>query len=254
MSRWPDGYGLIALAETDSTNAEALRRARGGAAPPFWVTAERQSQGKGRRGNVWQSQSGNLFASLAICPPGADFSQLSFAAALAASDMLASFAPAARIEVKWPNDVLANGRKIVGILLETETLPQSETRLGEPVLVVGIGVNLASHPDKTAYGATSLAALGGVVPTAQVALFRLAETWTKWYGLWLKSGFAPLREAWLARAVGLGAPVTVRLAHAGEAGRGVRNGLFAGLDENGALLLDEAGATRKISAGDVFFI
>lgn len=251
MSRWPDGYGLIALPETDSTNAEALRRAREGAAPPFWVTAERQSQGKGRRGNVWQSQSGNLFATLAICPPRADFSQLSFAAALAASDMLATFAPSARIEVKWPNDVLADGRKIVGILLETETLPEGVNRLGASVLVVGIGVNLVSHPEKTAYGATSLASLGGIVPSAQVALFRLAETWAKWYGLWLERGFTPLREAWLARAVGLGAPVTVRLAQAGPGG--VRNGLFAGLDESGALLLDEAGTTHKISAGDVFF-
>lgn len=243
MTHWPKGYGLIRLAETDSTNLEALRRAREGAALPLWVTADRQNAGRGRRGNVWQSQGGNLFASLVLRPPAGDFSQLSFAAALAASDMLAGFAPAAHIQVKWPNDVLADGKKIVGILLETVTLAEG------PVLVVGIGINLTSHPARTSYGATSLHALGGRVPSTEDGLLALADAWARWYGLWLKGGFAPLREAWLARAAGLGAPVTVRLAGLW----GERNGLFAGLDESGALLLDEAGATHKISAGDVFF-
>ena len=237
---WPAGYRLAELSEVDSTNIEALRRAAAGEPGPLWIRADRQSAGHGRRGNPWQSQAGNLFATLLIRPeaPQSRWGELSFAAALAASDMAAAFAPAADIRVKWPNDVLAEGRKIVGILLEA----------GAGALAVGLGVNLVLQPEKTPYGAVSLAGLGGEAPAPRTALLRLASDFATWYETWRAEGFVPLREAWLSRAAGLGAEATVRLA--GE----TLTGRFVGLDETGALLLGlPGGGMRKVSAGEVFF-
>jgi BirA family transcriptional regulator, biotin operon repressor / biotin---[acetyl-CoA-carboxylase] ligase len=230
----------LELTEVDSTSAEALRRARGGERGPLWILAAQQSAGRGRRGNGWQSPLGNLYASLLIRPgtPVGDWAQLSFAAALAASDMVAAFAPAAAVTVKWPNDVLAEGRKIAGLLLEA----------AGDALVIGIGVNLCAHPEKTPYGAVSLIALGQTPPTPQDALLELAAAFEKWQGLWRQDGFAPLREAWLARAQGLGGRILVRLPKKELSGR------FEGIDDGGALLLKLAGGeVRTVAAGDVFF-
>ncbi|HEX2758907.1 MAG TPA: biotin--[acetyl-CoA-carboxylase] ligase, partial [Rhizomicrobium sp.] len=126
-------FVLAEFAETDSTNAEALRRAAAGEAGPLWIRADRQSAGRGRRGRAWEGGEGNLFATLLVSParPRAEWAQLSFAAAIASADMAADFAPNASIAVKWPNDVLAVGRKLAGILLETA---------GQG-LAIGIGVN-----------------------------------------------------------------------------------------------------------------
>jgi len=240
MAIWPAGYALQEQGEVDSTNAEAIRRAGAGETGPLWISAARQTHGHGRRGNAWQSQLGNLFATLLIRPPKplAECAQLSFAAALAVSDMLAGFAPAADIRLKWPNDVLAEGRKIAGLLLEAAP---------PDTLVIGIGVNLTAHPAKTTYGATSLADLGLAPPPPNIALQNLAASLAKWYELWLRDGFAPLREAWLARATGLGAPIRVRLTNKEI------SGIFLGVDETGALLLQHGGATHKIAAGEVYF-
>lgn len=249
MSNWPAGYGLLELTEVDSTNAEGLRRA-GAGNMPLWITATRQSAGRGRRGNVWQSDGGNLFASLLLRPARKSWADLSFLAALAVSDALARLAPTVSLSLKWPNDVLAEGRKISGILLEPEV------RAG--ALVVGIGINLASFPPHTSYGATSLSALGLVPPAPRDALLELAAAWDKLYRTWQADGFAPIRELWLSRAAGLGGPITVRLPSGMRSGMAVmgseQNGLFTGLDESGALLLAVGGITHKIAAGDVFLL
>jgi BirA family biotin operon repressor/biotin-[acetyl-CoA-carboxylase] ligase len=244
VSAWPAGYALLELDEIDSTNEEARRRAAAGEARPLWIVAARQSAGRGRRSKAWQSSPGNLFATLLLRPEKAagECAQLSFLAALAVCDMLAGFAPRAHLALKWPNDVLAEGRKIAGILLE------SESRAGGAAwLAVGIGVNLTTSPEDTEFPAISLAALGGVAPAPKDALLHLAAAFAKWYEVWRTAGFSPIREAWLARASGLGSRIRARLA------REEITGVFQGIDDSGALLLGVNGGTRAIAAGEVFY-
>jgi BirA family biotin operon repressor/biotin-[acetyl-CoA-carboxylase] ligase len=237
LTEWPRGYRKAHHAEIDSTNSEARRLAEAGDPGAIWIVADRQTAGRGRRGRVWQTQQGNLAATLLLRPEGVQVAQLSFAAALAVSDMVAAFAPRAVIAVKWPNDVLAEGRKIAGILLEA----------GLGWLVVGMGVNLTAAPENTEFPATALADLGVAPPSPDAALTGIADRFAHWYGVWVKDGFEPLRTAWLARAGGLGTTIRARLPHE------ERNGVFEGIDANGALLLNEHGLVRPISAGEVFF-
>ena len=243
MTTWPDGYGNIRYDELDSTNTQARRLAEAGEAGPVWVSAARQNQGRGRRGRVWDSGSANLAATLLVRPPGeaSAFGQLSFAAALAVADLARHFAPQAAIQVKWPNDVLADGRKLAGILLESGRDPTGNW------LAIGIGANLASFPPNTEFPATSLAALGAAVPAPPDALAVLAVRLAHWYAVWMSEGFETVRAAWLARAAGLGKPIRARLPHH------THEGQFVGLDAAGALLLNQQGRVRAIAAGEVFF-
>jgi BirA family transcriptional regulator, biotin operon repressor / biotin---[acetyl-CoA-carboxylase] ligase len=246
-----DGNGLPAFFrlerfdELDSTNEEVKRRAVAGSPAGTLVWARVQTAGRGRRGRAWVSVSGNLYMSLLLRPErGAGVAaQLGFAAALAVGDaVLPLLPPPAELAYKWPNDVLVDGRKISGILLESQAA--GEGRLDW--LVVGIGVNLASFPKGSEYPATSLAAAGATPVTLEAMLETVAGRLLFWYERWLAEGFAPLRQAWLARALGIGRPIRVRLQDGDSEGR------FAGLDEEGALLLDDGTATRRITAGDVF--
>lgn len=244
---WPRGYALKSFDVIDSTNEEAKRLAASGENGPIWIAAARQTAGRGRRGRNWESPTGNLAATLMLRPgrPAGECAQLSFAAAVAACDTLAEFAPQADVRVKWPNDVLAGGRKIAGILLE------SASQGGDaPIwLAIGIGANLATHPEGTEFPATSLTELAvRPVPSAEDALLHLAAHFAKWYEVWRGQGFAAIRDAWLARAAGLGGRIRARLAHEET------SGVFEGIDESGALLLREnAGRMRAIPAGEVFF-
>ena len=244
MTAWPHGTGLLRLDEIDSTNCEARRRAEAGETGPLWIAAARQTAGRGRRGRVWQGGDGNLAATLLLRPqaPPAAAAQLGFAAALAVADLAVQFAPDAAVTVKWPNDVLADGRKLSGILLE------AGPRTGDNSwLAIGIGINLADHPAETEFPATSLAALGVTPPQPDAALAVLAVRFAHWHALWRAQGFEPLRAAWLARAGGLGAPIRARLPHE------ERRGAFEGIDATGALLLREASGLHAITAGEVFF-
>ncbi len=155
-----------------------------------------------------------------------------------------ALASRADIRVKWPNDVLAEGRKIAGILLESASTGAAPPQW----LAIGIGINLQHFPPDTEFPAISLAALGAEPPTPRDALAALASAFAKWYEVWRMRGFVPIREAWLARAAGLGARIVARLSN-GEA-----TGVFEGLDETGALILREThGRTRTIAAGEIFF-
>ena len=242
MTNWPQGYGLVRHAELDSTNSEARRLAEAGEAGPIWIIAEKQTAGRGRRGRSWETLSGNLAATLLLRPKASReaVGQLSFAAALAVADVAAHFAPAAAITVKWPNDVLADGRKLAGILLESGTDSQGGW------LAVGIGINLAAAPEGTEFPATALAEFAGA-PSPDDALALLAARFAHWYDAWMSGGFETLRAAWLARAGGLGLPIRARLPHE------TRHGVFEGIDGNGALLLNEQGRIHAIAAGEVFF-
>jgi BirA family biotin operon repressor/biotin-[acetyl-CoA-carboxylase] ligase len=239
LTAWPAGYRRKDYAELDSTNEEARRLAEAGEAGPLWIMAARQTAGRGRRGRAWDMAEGNLAATLLLRPEASQavIGQLSFAAALAAAETVQHLAPKAAITVKWPNDVLAEGGKIAGILLEG----------GAGWLAIGIGVNLAHHPQGTAFPATSLPQLGIAPPSCDQALTLLAARFAHWYGAWMESGFETLRAAWLKRASGLGEPITARLPHE------TRAGVFEGIDASGALLLREGTGTRAIAAGEVFF-
>src|SRR5579885_2761839 len=237
-------FRLLRFDRIDSTSDEAKRLAAAGAAEGTLVWALEQGAGRGRRGRSWVSPRGNLYLSLVLRPAGTAraAAQLGFAAALAVAEACAAVLPAgADVRCKWPNDVLIGGAKAAGILLE------SVAGAGQGVawMVLGIGVNLASHPAATEFPATSLAAAGAEV-TPEAMLPILAGRLLAWYETWRRQGFAPVREAWLARAFALGGPIRVRLA-AGELG-----GRFAGLDADGMLLLDGAEGPRAIAAAEVF--
>ena len=140
--RWPEGVARHVLARTESTNAEALRMAPG-LSGPAWILTHEQYGGRGRRGREWVMPAGNFAGTLVLRPKGgaAEAPQLSFVAALALYDALSdACGPSARLTIKWPNDVLLNGGKVAGILLES-TGPELVS------VAVGIGVNLAAAPD-----------------------------------------------------------------------------------------------------------
>lgn len=235
---------LRTVAETGSTNADMLELARGGAAEGLWLRADRQTSGRGRQGRAWQSHPGNLHASTLVRLRGGDpqAATLALVAAVAVEEVVSAYlfpGPRRGAAIKWPNDLLIDGAKVAGILLE---------RAGDAV-VIGIGVNLAHHPNLPDRRATSLAAHGVAVDPIDF-LKTLAPVFVRWLDVWRGEGFAPIRARWLDRAHPIGAPL--RMA---DQDGGTIDGRFDGLDSNGALLLRLAdGGVRVIHAADVFLI
>ena len=232
----PDGWTLVALESVGSTNDEAIRLADGGAPEGTVVWAREQSGGRGRRGRNWASAVGNLYSSTILRPACAAprAAELGFVAALAVGDLV----PADRsVRLKWPNDVLVDGGKIAGILLESAIGKDGQVEH----VVAGIGVNVTSAPQlpEMRYPA---AALGGTVEAALEGLTRALATRL---AQWRRDGFETVRREWLAKAGPLGAEVDVRL------GEGLVRGRFAGLDREGALLLETAEGPRKIVSGEL---
>ncbi len=241
----PPAYRLVALDVVDSTNEEAKRRAAAGAEDGTLVWAGEQTGGRGRHGRHWESPAGNLYLSLLLrpdCAP-AEALQLGFVAALGLGAALGTILPPmTELRYKWPNDVLLNDQKVAGILMESATTAGG----GLEWLIAGIGVNVASYPRETAFPATSLRAVGcgGSVEQVLEAFSRQFLTWAQ---RWLRQGFAPIRGAWLQHAWHLGEEVTVRL------GDETLTGVFAELDETGALCLETSGGERRVvTYGDVF--
>ena len=220
---------------TGSTNDDLAALAREGAAEGTWLRAERQTGGKGRQGRAWHSPAGNLYAStlVRLRPDDPRAPTLALVAAVALHEAVSLTADG--VAIKWPNDVIVDGAKLAGILLE---------RQGEAV-IIGFGVNLAAHPDDLDRPATSLAALAGAAPDPAAFAELLAEIFAGWLGRWRAGGLAPVRRRWLESAH----PVGTALATAEG------DGLFDGLDESGALRLRLAdGTVRTIHAGDVFLV
>jgi BirA family biotin operon repressor/biotin-[acetyl-CoA-carboxylase] ligase len=232
----PDGWTLVALDSVGSTNDEAARLADKGAAEGTVVWSREQTGGRGRRGRHWASPIGNLYTSTILRPacsaPRA--AELGFVAALAVADMVAA---GRDVRVKWPNDVLVDGGKVAGIL------PESAIGAGGEVehVVLGIGVNIAFAPELPEMRYPG-AALGGSVAEA---LEKLTTALAARLGQWRRDGFETVRAAWLAKAGPLGLEVDVRL------GKELVSGRFAGVDREGALLLDTPAGPRKIVAGEL---
>lgn len=235
---------ISSFATIDSTNDEARRRAEAGEPEGAVIVAASQTKGRGRRGRTWISPPGNLHCSILLRPhcDVADAANLSFVAALALAEALDGPAGnSERITVKWPNDVLLDHRKVAGILLESES---AEGAL--QWVVIGIGVDVEYFPTGVDFPAISLRAAGCRADSDSVRDAVLRRFWV-WYARWMSEGFAPVRDEWLARAAALGETIAVRLQDE------TIEGVFAGLDGDGALLLDVAGGRRRITAGDVFF-
>jgi BirA family transcriptional regulator, biotin operon repressor / biotin---[acetyl-CoA-carboxylase] ligase len=234
---WPDGVRLVRFDTLDSTNEEARRLAAAGDTGPVWIAARVQSKGRGRRGNSWISEPGNLFATLLLAAPHATAAQLGFAASLAAGDVIASYAATDRVRLKWPNDVLLDNRKVAGLLLEA---------VGPGTVAIGVGINLAHHPEGTETPAISVNSVTGRTIDPDDALGNLAARFAAWYGTWRSQGFAGLKPHWLKRASGLGGPIRARLAD-----REIK-GVFEDLDHDGALLLRSDAGLARITAAEVF--
>jgi BirA family biotin operon repressor/biotin-[acetyl-CoA-carboxylase] ligase len=220
-----------------STNDEAMRLAREGAVHGTVVHADQQTAGRGRLTRRWSSPPGNLYLSIVLRPdvPAVRTVEIGFVAALAVADAVeALLPPLMKAMLKWPNDVLVRDGKIAGILLEQI----------DNAVVLGIGVNVLQAPGDVSYQTTTIVGCGGLA-TVDGTRDKVLAALSNWLGVWQQEGFAPIRTTWLARAHPIGAKLGVRLAEQ------FMSGAFAGLDNDGALLLDVTDGRVRIIAGDV---
>lgn len=246
----PPGYRLLAFDEIGSTNVEGMRLAAAGETGPLWIWAGTQTLGRGRSGRTWVSVPGNLYASLLVrleCPPTA-VHQLSLVAGVAAHDAIREAGSRAgtalaELRLKWPNDVLFGDAKLAGILPESTTPTGAHS---SSIAVIGVGMNLAGHPDGLGRAVTHLAAHGIAIPPGAMLEF-LAAAMDDWLRRWNNGdGFARVREAWLQRAGTPGEPMVI------NTGREIVEGSFLGIDAQGALVLrDLSGNERRFTYGDV---
>jgi len=248
-SGWPSGYGRRVLTTVDSTNAEAARLAPY-LTGPEWILAHQQTAARGRRGRAWVNPAGNFSATLVMRPTESPdrVALRSFVASLALFEALVAATGRAEVfALKWPNDVLLNGGKLAGILLESAGAGGSLSHFA-----IGIGVNLCSAPDVSeveqgALRPVSLLSETGIVLDPEEFLDLLAPTYARLESQFVTYGFAPIRTAWLARAARLGEVITARTT------REVYEGTFQTVDEVGNLVLLTAMGRQTIAAAEVFF-
>jgi BirA family transcriptional regulator, biotin operon repressor / biotin---[acetyl-CoA-carboxylase] ligase len=247
------GYRLVSLEATDSTNDDALAAALSGDSGKLWVVAAEQRAGRGRHGRQWSSPPGNLYASLLLLEPcePAVAPQLGFVAGLALHEAMevAAGVGAPRLSLKWPNDLLLDGAKVSGLLLEAHRVEPA----GRLAIIIGFGVNVAHAPSGTPYPAATLQSIRPGL-TREDLLVRLADAFARTFAAWQASlrrnpgdPFGPIRHLWLERAAGLGKDVTLRLP------TGERCGIFEGLDRSGRLQLKTSSGMELIDAGDLYF-
>lgn len=245
---WPEGLGRVVLDQSPSTNAHALEMAPH-CPGPCWFLAHEQTAGRGRRARPWISPRGNFHGTLLLHPdaPAQEVALRSFVAALALRDALARLCPGAHLALKWPNDVLLNGGKVAGILLESTSSGAALRHLA-----VGIGVNLIAFPGEEAVepGAlppVSVLAETGLRITPEALLLPLARAFLHWENLLKTTGFAALQAEFLAHATRLGENITART------GKDTFHGVFETIDLQGNLILATDEGPRAISAADIFF-
>ncbi len=242
----PPFYNLHYFDSIGSTSVELRSQADSGAAEGTIIWSKQQNSGVGRRGRSWSSPAGNLYCSILLNPqkPAFEAAQLSFVAAVALHQAINGILPTEQtLTLKWPNDVLLNGHKLAGILLESKS---SSDGVVDWVLI-GSGVNVALYPANTdGLPAISLKSVGATVSVAGV-LDAYATALLEWYFIWKDKGFAPIREAWLKNAHGLGDPIRVQMPST------THFGIFSGLDQNGVLqLTKDDGTIMPISTGEIF--
>jgi BirA family biotin operon repressor/biotin-[acetyl-CoA-carboxylase] ligase len=234
--------------DVSSTNDYCLQQARESAVSGLWVTAERQTGGRGRRGRTWVSESGNLYSSLLLNNPAPreNLGTLPLVAALAANFAIkkALSTSSAKVKIKWPNDVLIDGAKVCGILLESEVISKDVISI-----VIGIGINVSHHPDQALYKTTSLNELGVRVYPQELFAY-LFDEMKYVLALWDEGrGLPAIRDLWLENAAGIDEDIKINLPNE------VLHGRFIGLSEDCNLILrQQDGDEIKIAAGDVFLL
>ena len=250
----PRGYRLLSKDATGSTNDDALAAAREGDPGRLWITAAEQLKGRGRHGRQWSSPPGNLYASLLLIDPCeiSKAPQLGFVAGLALHEAASQAAGigAPRLALKWPNDLLLDGAKVAGLLLEGHRIRTD----GTIAIVIGFGVNIVSAPSGTPYPANTLRTVKQQL-TREIVFAALASSFARIFSTWYEARrrspasdpFGAVRRLWLERAAGVGGEVAVRLP-AGE-----RRGRFEGLDRHGRLQLGTPAGLELIDAGDLYF-
>jgi BirA family biotin operon repressor/biotin-[acetyl-CoA-carboxylase] ligase len=246
------GYRLLSLDATESTNDDALQAAKSGDPGPLWIAATEQRAGRGRHGRQWTSPPGNLYASLLLIDPceAPLAPQLGFVAGLAlheAVESLTGLGPP-RLSLKWPNDLLLDGAKLSGLLLEGHPLGA-----GSLAVIIGFGVNVAFAPTGTPYPAMALKSVRPDL-TRDDVFTALASAFARTFAAWRAASrnnsadpFGPIRRLWLERAAGIGQEVRLRLPS------GEKSGIFEGLDRSGRLQLGNASGLELIDAGDLYF-
>jgi len=223
-----------------STSSLLITRAEAGEAEGLAILARQQTAGRARATRSWVSPPGNLFCSVLLRPdvPARDVAQWGLLAGVALADAAAEILPNPdALQLKWPNDLLLGGAKCSGILAETSLTPAGRLAW----LVLGFGVNLAhapSLPDRPT------AAFGRVEPPVAFA-WRLLRHLGHWRDRMLAEGFAPVRQAWLARGPAMGSTISLR------EGNVLVSREFAGLGADGSLLLRQDGAVRSVVAGEI---
>lgn len=246
------GYRLISLKATESTNDDALQAAREGDPGQLWITATEQRSGRGRHGRQWSSPPGNLYASLLLLDPCevALAPQLGFVAGLALHEAVETLTGIAspRLSLKWPNDLLLDGAKVSGMLLEGHRVGA-----GRLAVIIGLGVNVAFSPTGTPYPTASLRSLAPSLRREDV-FAALSSAFARTFAAWRASirqntadPLGPVRRLWLERAAGLGQEVTLRLP------LGEKRGIFEGLDRSGRLQLKTSSGLELVDAGDLYF-
>ena len=225
----PKVIELISHEKVTSTNEEAKLLANKNAPEGTVIWAKEQTAGKGRMNRNWVSKPGNLFSSVILRPTTSLHiaAQLSFLPALAVGELLNKLHSAANYSFKWPNDVLLNGKKISGILLESASWDNKQPSW----LVIGCGINLLHSPLKTAFPATSIFEETDQVISVNIALSYYYQSFFEWYTCWCEEGFDSIRQAWLSKAYGMYKEITV------ICGKESYTGRFDGLDKFGALKL-----------------
>ena len=256
------GCRLTVFDEIGSTNAEALALAAAGDTGNHWLVTDRQTAGRGRRGRPWETPRGNLAAthlSVLDCPPAVG-ATLGFVAGLSLDEALRRLTPGLgvatvldwaeaagestdRLRLMWPNDLLLDGKKLAGILLEASPLGD-----GRVAIATGIGVNVVSAPAGLPYPAVAMAELGSAIAAAEL-FAALSDAWASYSRIWDQGrGFDVIRRSWLARAAGLGADVAVTV------GGEVLAGVFETIDAEGRLVIrGHDGRRREVAAGEVHF-
>jgi len=237
----PEGINLRYYQCLDSTNSEALRLiASGEATNGLVIVAGQQTTGRGRRDAKWESPPGNLYMTVVWALPDHHIvGQVAYVTALAIHDAVSQWIDSKhRLVCKWPNDLLLNGKKLSGVLIETQN----------DWCLVGIGLNLEKVPEEVSEVAISLTDVSATV-SASKSVSGVVSAFGDRLEEWKQHGFDPVREAWLERAHGIGAEITARFP-SGD----MERGKFRGIDGTGALVLErDGGDTRKIAAAEIFF-
>ncbi len=229
-------WNRVYLKETASTNEDAKKLIDSeNEYLNYVISAEQQTSGKGRYDRVWQSPVGNLYCSFIV--ENKDASYHSFVAAVATIETIREICPSIEISCKWPNDVLVEGAKISGILLEVY----------KDALIIGIGVNILSSPSSAHYKTACLRDFDCDISSEDL-LAVLAGKLSENTSLLKNTGFETVRKKWVEFAHNIGKEIQVNLINEST------KGIFKGISEQGALLIDTGDEIKKIMAGDVFYL